>query len=460
MQSLPSAHELATRVMPGPRYTSYPPATAFTPAVGPGSAAAALARVAERDGRLGLYAHVPFCQSLCWYCGCNVVVTRDKSRGAAYVDLLLAELDLVIAQMGRRPVHALSLGGGSPNFLEPEDLVRVVDGIDRRLGFASGAELHIELDPRTTTATQIAWLAAAGFTRVSIGVQDFSPEVQKAIHREQSAEQTAELVRAARRAGMASINFDLIYGLPLQTPERFDATLSQVLAMEPDRTAVFGYAHLPDMRPAQRLVARAGAMPGPVERAELFLTALERFTAAGYVHVGLDHFARPDDELARALADGTLDRNFQGYVASRADLLVGLGSSAISDLGDVYWQNHTPVDAWSESVAAGELPVARGVTLVEEDRLRRYVISRLLCDRVVAADDVERRFGIDFSSHFADELRRLEGADGAGLVTWDPQGGRLAATDGGALLLRNVALVFDQHRLQSTAERPRNSPTL
>ncbi|MCA9674172.1 MAG: oxygen-independent coproporphyrinogen III oxidase [Kofleriaceae bacterium] len=470
MQALPtvpstllSAEELATRVKPGPRYTSYPPATCFTPDVGPDRAGEILTGLAAAADRpIGLYVHVPFCPSLCWYCGCNVEVTRDRSRGKGYVELLLAELDLVRARLGARPVAALSLGGGSPNFLSSADLTRLVEGIDARFGFDAGAELHAELDPRATTIEQVETLGALGFSRLSVGVQDFSIDVQKAIHRVQSMEQTARLIGAARDAGFRSVNIDLIYGLPLQTIESITTTMDRVLLLHPDRMALFGYAHVPHLRPHQRLVEKAGPMPGSVARAELLLAALAVAERAGYVRIGLDHLAAPDDELVKAAASGGLERNFQGYVVKKAETLIGVGASAISDTGDAYWQNHAELGPWTEAVERGELPVARGVVLDAEDQLRRHVITRLMCDGHLDLADVSARFGIDAEAHFARELAALEAGPEAGLAVWDREARALRATAEGELLIRNVCMLFDTHLPvdMGAPGRPRHSPTI
>jgi oxygen-independent coproporphyrinogen III oxidase len=457
----PSATDLAARVKPGPRYTSYPPATCFTPAVGADQASAALAELGARAAPISLYVHVPFCPSLCWYCGCNVEITRNRSKARAYVDLLIAELDLVAERAGHCPVRALSLGGGSPNFLAAAELARLVEAVDVRFGYTGDAELHVELDPRETSLAQVETLGALGFTRLSVGVQDFSPEVQEAIHRVQSLEQTARLVGAARDAGFRSINVDLIYGLPHQTPATFAATLDRVLLLHPDRMALFGYAHIPHLRPQQRLVTRNASLPGPVERARLLLGAFAQAEAAGYVRIGLDHLATPEDDLVQAARDGTLDRNFQGYVVRRTEALIGIGASSISDTGGLYWQNQVDLLAWQQAVAAGRLPIARGVQLDEEDRLRRHVIMRLMCDGALDVLAVERAFDIHFESHFAEELARLD-RDDDGLLLWDAARSRLVASEAGALLIRNVCMAFDRHLPADPAPgaRPRHSLTL
>lgn len=439
-----SADALARRSRPGPRYTSYPTANHFREAFGAREAAAGMARVAatDPDRPIGMYIHIPFCPSLCWYCGCNVTITRDPQAATAYVDMLLAELDLVARNL-KAPVGQLSLGGGSPNVLSDDDLARLLAAIRDRLGFTDDAELHVELDPRRTGVRQIATLAELGFRRMSVGVQDFAPEVQDAIHRHQSIEQTAIVIGAARDVGFDSINLDLIYGLPLQTPARFGATLDQVLRLHPDRMAFFGYAHLPEQRPHQRLVERSGPLPGAIARAELLLLALDRARAAGYVKVGIDHAAAPDDELAIALATGELDRNFQGYVAHKAPATISLGASAISDTGNAYWQNHHDLRTWAAAIGKGELPIERGLELSDEDRLRRQVITRLMCEGRVEAAAIDRAWGVRFEDHFAAELAALAAGDDADLATWDPVRRTLTTSPVGEHLVRNVCMAFD-----------------
>ncbi|RMH42733.1 MAG: oxygen-independent coproporphyrinogen III oxidase [Deltaproteobacteria bacterium] len=457
----PSPEELVAHVRPGPRYTSYPPATEFRPAFTAADAGEQLARLARRPDRIAsLYLHVPYCASLCWYCGCNVVISRDRGKATGYVDRLVREIDALATRSGRgRPLAELSLGGGSPNFLPADELVRLVGAVCRAFELTADAELGIELDPRETTAEQIDALADCGFTRMSVGVQDFAPLVQRAIHREQSIEQTAELIARGRAAGFRSANVDLVYGLPGQTEDSLRATLDAVVRMAPDRIAMFGYAHLPHLRPHQKLVERAAAVPGPDHRARLLAVALEAFDAAGYVRVGLDHFARPDDPLVRAALDGRLHRNFQGYVVQRGDVLLGCGSSAITDTGDAYWQNHVDVDEWGRAVDAGQLPVARGVALDGDDQVRRYVITRLMCDAELDMADVERRFEIDFDRYFSPELDALAGRDLAPLVEVDRDARRIVATPLGTQLIRNVCMAFDRY-LRERADRPRFSPTL
>jgi oxygen-independent coproporphyrinogen-3 oxidase len=445
---------LADRAQAGPRYTSYPPATRFRNDFGPADARAELAAIPAGDP-LSLYLHVPFCSQLCWYCGCNVTATRDRSRGTVYVDQVARELALLAAAVRTRTFSDLSLGGGSPNFLRTEDLLRLLGEIYRHFVMTDDAELGIELDPRDTQPAQIDALADIGFSRLSVGVQDFDPAVQKVIHRIQSEAQTRAVIDRARERGFRSVNVDLVYGLPGQTAATLRSTLDAVVSFQPDRIAVFGYAHMPHLRPHQRLVEQAAPVPGLLERATLLGTAMDRLAEAGYARVGLDHFARVGDPLVAAARTGKLHRNFQGYVVKRAERLIGIGPSAISDTGHAYWQNAVSYEDWSRAIDAGELPVARGVRLDGDDELRRFVIMRLMCDGRLPFADVEDRFGIRFVERFAPELARLA-AEQRDLVELDLVAGLIAATPLGCHLIRNVCRVYDRH----TAAGAGGSPTI
>jgi oxygen-independent coproporphyrinogen-3 oxidase len=445
--------EIAGRAQAGPRYTSYPPATQFRVGFGADDAVRELAAL-PAGAAISLYGHIPFCSQLCWYCGCNVTATRDRSRGSAYVDTLIRELDLVAAASGGgRPLAELSFGGGSPNFLESRDLARLVEAIAARFPLRGDAELGIELDPRDTRPAQIDACAELGFTRLSVGVQDFDPAVQRAIHRTQSVAQTRAVVERARLRGFRSVNVDLVYGLPGQSVDSIGRTLDEVVALAPDRLAVFGYAHMPHLRPHQKLVERAAPVPGLLTRVELLRTVMDRLADAGYVRVGLDHFARPDDPLAAAARDGSLGRNFQGYVVRRAEQLIGVGASAISDAGGAYWQNAVDVDDWARAVEAGALPVVRGVRLDADDQLRRFVITRLMCDGALDFAEVEERHDIRFTDRFASELARLEGSH-LDLVRVDRARGTLTATRLGHHLIRNVCVVFDRYARDGAGGSP------
>jgi oxygen-independent coproporphyrinogen III oxidase len=451
--------ELAAWASRGPRYTSYPPATAFA-TIYPGRVARELARIGELRETISLYLHIPFCRSLCWYCGCNVIPTRDTDRGATYVDQLMAEASLVGHAVDGATVTEISLGGGSPNFLPATLLRSLFAALDRRFAIAPDARRSIELDPRTTTSDQIEALAAARFRSMSMGVQDFSEQVQDAIHRHQTVVQTRWLVNRARVAGFDDINIDVVYGLPHQTETSFAKTLDAVIDLAPDRVALFGYAHLPSKLPHQRLVERAGRILNGPERAALLLLGIERMTAAGYLHLGLDHFARPGSLLARAAAEHRMVRSFQGYTEHRADAVIGLGVSAISSTPRMHWQSHADLPAWEEAVAAGGFPVERGIELDKDDRLRRAVIGRLMCDSELDLRQIGIEHGIDVPSYFGSELEEI-GALGE-LVHYDPGEQTVRATELGRLLIRNVCMVFDRYNAEAIAAGapPRFSPTI
>ena len=437
-----SADEIARHALTGPRYTSYPPATEFSTAVGPEIAAAELERLGARQAEISLYVHLPFCRSLCWYCGCNVVATRDRARATAYVETLLTELAMIARPLAGAPITEIALGGGSPNFLLIPDLRRLTAAMRRYLTVAPEARLSVELDPRDTTVEQLDAFAQAGFTSMSVGVQDFAVEVQDAIHRHQSVEMTRDLLDAARARGLDDINVDIVYGLPRQTQDSFAHTIDSIVALGPDRIALFGYAHLPEKRPHQALVERAGKPLGLEARAELVVDATARLRAAGYVPIGLDHFARPGSPLERAAAEGRLTRNFQGYVVRRADAVVGIGATAISDSGGAFWQGAGDLARWSRALAVGKLPVERGVELDADDRLRREVITRLMCDGAADLIAIGTAHGVDARAYFADEITRL--ADQGELCAVDDDL-RISTTPLGKVLVRNVAMTFDRY---------------
>jgi len=463
MTHIVSAAQLAEWASRGPRYTSYPPATEFR-AVDAALVRRELARVSERGETVSLYVHVPFCRSLCWYCGCNVIPCRDAAPGVAYVAHLVDEMALLASALGDAPVTELSLGGGSPNFLSPDSLRTLFAALEDHFSIAPDARRSIELDPRTTSSEQVDALAAAGFRSLSMGVQDFSEAVQDAIHRHQTKLQTRWLVDRARAAGFDDINVDVVYGLPLQTETSFTRTLEAVIELAPDRIALFGYAHLPDRLPHQRLVERAGRVLDSRERAALLLLGIAQLTGAGYVHLGLDHFAKPGSALARAAAERRMIRTFQGYAEHRADAVLGLGVSAISSTPRMHWQSHAELPAWERDVAAGALPVARGVSLSDDDRVRRAVIGRLMCDGEVDLGGIGLEHGLDDQAYFARELTAIAGL--AELATYDRATHRIHTSELGRLLVRNVCMVFDgYHRLASApgapgASQPRFSPTI
>jgi oxygen-independent coproporphyrinogen-3 oxidase len=423
-----------------PRYTSYPTAPHFGPAVDAAVYSKWL-RALPYGQRASLYLHVPFCAALCWYCGCHTRVVREHRPVADYADLLAREIALVADAAPPLAGEHVHWGGGTPNMLGADELKRLMDRLAPRFNLTAGAEVSMELDPRILTTTQVRGIAAAGITRASLGVQDFDAGVQQAINRFQPYEMTARAVAWLRDAGIAAINFDLMYGLPLQTVESVVASVEQAAALAPDRVALFGYAHVPWMKPHQRLLPEA-ALPGPEERWRQAEAAAARLTALGYVRVGLDHFARPEDALAKRLADGTLHRNFQGYTTDAAPVLLGFGVSAIGSLPGGYVQNTTDVTAYRRSIRGGTLTTARGVALSDEDRLRRDIIERLMCDLAVDLAAVGARHG-RAPEAFRPELARLDPLVADGIARRD--GWTVAVTEDGRPLARAVAAVFDAY---------------
>lgn len=430
---------------PGPRYTSYPTAPQFHDRFGPSDLEAATARSRAAGRPLSLYVHVPFCTSPCFYCGCNRIITRDTTRSVAYVDRVLAEAAQMAPLFGKeQEVVQLHLGGGTPNFLPLAQMRRLVEGLRGLFRFAGGegTDISIELDPRAIDPDGVAVLGSLGFNRASLGVQDFHPQVQEAINRIQPAGQTLAVMQACRRHGLASVNVDLIYGLPHQSLTGFADTVDQVLELRPDRLAVYGYAHMPAMFRAQRQIDPA-ALPDPEHKLGLLGVAVERLTAAGYQYIGLDHFALPDDPLAQAQRAGQLHRNFMGYTTHAGTDLVGLGVSAISHIAGSYSQNPRELGHWESAVDAGRLPVWRGLQLSDQDRIRADLIQTLMCHGKVERQPFGQRHGLDFGRYFAADLQRLQALVDDGLAYCDDTG--IGATASGRPLLRLLAMCFDQY---------------
>ena len=444
---------------PGPRYTSYPTAPQFT---GTFDAAALrdAARASNEDPiprRLSLYVHVPFCESPCFYCGCNRIVTRDASRAAPYVGRLVRETEMAAALFDPdREVIQVHFGGGTPNFLSPAQLGDVLAGLRRHFRFAGSHErdVSIELDPRFVSPADIAALAGLGFNRASFGVQDFDRDVQVAVNRVQTLAETAAAIAACRESGFRSVNLDLIYGLPFQTATGFARTLDQVVDLRPDRLAVYSYAHLPTLFRPQRQI-RAADLPGPDAKLGLLQLAIERLQDAGYVYIGMDHFALPDDDLARAQARGGLHRTFMGYTTHADSDLVGLGVSAISHVGDSFSQNHRTLADWESAIDAGRLPVFRGLRLTRDDQLRADLIQHLMCQGEIPVGALERRYDIAFDAYFADALVRLAPLVEDGLLRREAT--RFVVTAAGRLLLRNIAMCFDAYLAPAADAAPRFS---
>ncbi len=448
---------LAKYQRPVPRYTSYPTAPHFHDGIGPGDYGRWLREIPQ-DTALSLYLHVPFCDTLCWFCGCHTSIVRRYQPVARYFGLLIREIDLVAAALGekRRAVH-IHFGGGSPTILAPGDVTALSQRLSRRFGRDAATEFAIEIDPRGATREMIDTWALAGLTRASLGVQDFNQEVQQAINREQSFECTAQVIGWLRDAGVRGLNLDLMYGLPHQTVERVLYTVEQVLRLDPDRIALFGYAHLPDFKHHQRLIDD-NALPGAGERLAQAEAAAARLVQAGFVRIGLDHFAKPDDALARALAAGTLHRNFQGYTTDAAPALIGLGASSIGSLPQGYVQNAVPVRRYGEAIKQGRLATVRGIRLDDGDKARRRVIERLMCDFHVDLDRTgaangEATGGGAAENIYAAELAALAPMAEDGLVEID--GARISVTDAGRPLVRSICAVFDTYLGKGKASHSR-----
>lgn len=437
----------------GPRYTSYPTAPHFRDDFDATDLRAAIRGSNEEPipRALSLYLHVPFCMSPCFYCGCNRVITRDIGKADGYLDRLQQEIALVAPLFDRdRGVRQLHFGGGTPNFLDLPRMRTLMGALAQHFSLSdeSSREYGIEIDPRFADRAYVTGLGALGFNRISIGIQDFDPAVQQAINRVQSIEQTAAVLEAARQAGFNSASVDLIYGLPRQTLAGFDDSLSEVIALAPDRVAVYGYAHLPAMFKAQRQI-RDDALPDPATRLALFGRALERLCAAGYVYIGMDHFARADDELARAQRAGTLQRNFQGYSTHGDCDIVGLGVSAIGRIGECYSQSARDLPGYYAALDAGELPTVRGLVLQEDDLIRREAISELMCHGRLDMRAFGARHRLAFRDYFAPALHKLQALAQDDLVSIDAR--TIQVTSRGRLLLRHIAMCFDAYLTEKPA---------
>lgn len=448
-QELVAKYDLA-----GPRYTSYPTALQFSPVV-TGAVYRQLIGGSNEDlipRNLSLYLHIPFCRSPCFYCGCARTITRQAEPVTQFLDTLHREIALTGPLFDRdRRVRQLHLGGGTPNTLSLAQLDELLTRMHQAFSIDDRPcrEFAMEMDPRLADAAYIHGLAGLGFNRLSLGIQDFSPDVQRAINRVQSADHVAGLMVAARSAGIRSVNFDLIYGLPHQTPEEWSHTLDDVIALDPDRIAVYGYAHMPRLFKAQARI-QSETLPGSSTRLALFGLALERLTQAGYVYIGMDHFAREGDELVLAQRNGTLQRNFQGYSTMDECDLIGLGPTAIGQIGDAYVQNIRDLPTYASAVERQQLPVARGVLLTDDDIIRRDVIHTLMCYGMVRKGVINHRYGIDFDHYFADARTELNALADDGLLTQDPW--LIQATARGRILIRVLAMCFDAYRPVGTAQ--------
>lgn len=427
----------------GPRYTSYPTADRFHADPGAQLLVDALQHRPAPEQPLSLYVHLPFCSTVCYYCGCNKVITKDHSKSSRYLDYLEREIDLQLAALvGTRAVTQLHWGGGTPTFLNDDEMARLMGLLKARFNFLSEGEYSIEIDPRSVDPKRAHTLAELGFNRMSLGIQDFDPLVQQAVNRIQSFEQTRDVLLAARDAGFKSVSVDLIYGLPRQTIDGFRATLDKALSLAPDRIALYSYAHLPQIFMPQRRIHDT-ELPKPEDKLSLMAMAIETLVDAGYVFIGMDHFARPDDELALAQQAGKLHRNFQGY-STHAELdLLAFGVSAIAKVGPVYAQNAKSLDEYYHDIDAGHLPVRRGYRMDGDDELRRAVIQELMCHFGLNFAAVSQAWHIDFSTYFADALAALQPLAEAGLLQVDAQG--ITVMPKGRLLVRIIAMAFDRY---------------
>jgi oxygen-independent coproporphyrinogen III oxidase len=438
---------------PGPRYTSYPTAVEFNDGVGEAAYLERLALAnAQAGSPLSLYAHLPFCEHRCLFCGCHVVITPHMPVAEKYLEYLKREIALLAGQLpDRRSVVQMHWGGGTPTYYSPAQLRDLFDHIRGHFEFVDGAEIALEVDPRVTSRDHLETLVDLGFNRLSMGVQDLTPEVQKAITRNQTYDQTADLVRHARDVGFTEgINIDLIYGLPLQEPESFGTNLDQIIGLRPDRVAMYSFAYVPWIRGHQKKLSQ-DELPSPEVKLELYMMAMERFLAAGYQPIGMDHFALPDDELSVAAHEGRLYRNFMGYTVMPASDMVGVGISGIGEVQHAFFQNEKKLSTYYEALDAGRIPVARGYLLDQDDRIRQYVIQQIMCNFRIAKADVKARFGVDFDEYLAGSLGRLDDVREAGFVELDDE--ELRVTPQGRVFVRNVCMAFDRYMLEKEASR-------
>jgi oxygen-independent coproporphyrinogen-3 oxidase len=443
--------------VPGPRYTSYPPATKFTDTITWTDLAKHIRKNNESARDLSVYFHIPFCETLCWFCGCTTVITLNHDKGRDYVDYLGREVTKMKSGLNpARKVVQLHFGGGTPTFLKPDEIRRLGEIIHKHFKFSPDIEAGVEIDPRRLTREHLAALREIGFNRASMGVQDFNPDVQQAIHRIQPREMTQQAIDWLRELGFSSINLDLIYGLPHQTPQSFNETLETVLEMKPDRLAVFSYAHVPWIKPSQKILEQK-VLPAPETKLEVLKLVIEKLTANNqYVYIGMDHFAKPDDELAVAQRKKQLQRNFQGYSTRAGADIYSFGMSAISQIPDAYWQNEKELPKYQEAVDADNVPLQRAYFLTDEDKLRRETIMRVMCDLSLDYAAMSRTLEIDFAEHFEPELAALAPFEDDGLVKRTSSG--LEVTDTGRLFIRNIAMCFD-NTLAPAGER-RHSKTV
>jgi len=449
---------LARYNRPGPRYTSYPTAPVWNDSFGPTDLEKVHEQANHAKSSVSLYMHIPFCESLCLFCACNVIIQKDKRVSPPYLEILKREVEHVSRSVSSaRPVVQFHWGGGTPTYLTPPQIEDLFGFTREHFTFAPDAEIGIEVDPRVTSREHLETLRKLGFNRLSMGIQDFHPLVQKTINRVQPFELTSALIQSARDLGFESVNVDLIYGLPYQTAETFAYTVDQILELTPDRVALFSYAHVPWLKKQQN--SFEGHLPEGLQKFEIFRTGLLKFLEAGYLYIGMDHFAKPGDELAVSQKNRTLHRNFQGYTTKAGADLYGMGITAISGIQNAYAQNQRDIPSWEKAVNERGIATMRGYHLSEDDRLRRAVINRLLCHTIVLKNEISQEFAIDFDHYFADELTRLGPFREDGLVILDPT--EIRATQLGRIFIRNLAMIFDPYlEKQHLNAKPLFSKTL
>jgi oxygen-independent coproporphyrinogen-3 oxidase len=437
----------------GPRYTSYPTALQFSERLGEADYRANALNSNAGGAPLSLYVHIPFCHSLCYYCGCNKIVTRNQARVDRYMEMLHKEILMQSELFDRaRPTRQLHFGGGTPTYLDNDQMDELMAALRHAFNFdeSEAREFSIEVDPRTVDADGIKYLTDLGFNRLSLGIQDFDPTVQEAVNRMQSYEEVSGLVKAARAANFKSISFDLIYGLPHQNVASFDATLDRVIGLRPDRLAVYNYAHLPERFKGQRMI-NADDIPLPSTKLDILHHTIDRLAESGYLYIGMDHFALPEDDLVQARGDGTLQRNFQGYSTHGECDLVGLGVSSISSIGNVYAQNAVTTMEYETLIENGHLPIKKGIAVDDDDLLRAEVIQALMCYDRLDFDDFDVGHDIDFRNYFKSELERLKPLAEDELIELEPGG--IGITAKGRLLLRCIAMVFDRHMAEVDTDK-------
>ena len=437
----------------GPRYTSYPTAMQFTDQVSTFDLLHALRESRKASRPLSLYVHVPFCANICYYCACNKVITKDRGRAQPYLQRLEQEIRQVACHLDpRQTVEQLHFGGGTPTFLSHAELRQLMASLRENFTLLDddSGDYGIEIDPREADWSTMGLLRELGFNRVSIGLQDLDPQVQRAVNRLQSQEETRAVIDAARTLQFRSINIDLIYGLPKQTPEAFAQTINEVISLQPDRLSVFNYAHLPERFMPQRRI-NTSDLPSPAAKLEMLERTIAQLTAAGYRYIGMDHFALPDDELAIAQEEATLQRNFQGYTTHGHCDLIGLGVSAISQIGELYCQNDSDITQYQRTLASGQLATARGLLCNQDDRIRREVIQQIICNLNLPFAHIEQVFNIDFRGYFAQQWPALQRMAADGLITLDHE--QLTVLPAGRLLVRSVCMVFDGYLEQASRQR-------